>query len=254
MAYIDIETARADFRVIAGGHWKSMNPRQLPSQPTALIMEGIFPKDKAFYSDIEGKAPLSNANFHKEFNKIVERGQKAGILIAMADPIADMEKVIAKVQRDIETMIDVTWSHPFLTARAMVATFLFWDLIPSRINKQSWSYRAASEYAKNLTDEGFSIAGLRNLIMSQRALAVADHQIKHGIERPCIVIGCGCYHIGIVEDLTLTPNEIQDKIRSDPYYGLYFSPKEIGRIVFAQYDLGRLRWNKGVIKNTQAIR
>lgn len=244
MAYRDLETEHADFRVVFGSHtfYRNINTSQLPDETTALLIEGFHPNTENFYLAIEQREP-------RAFSELIKLCQQSGILIAASDPMYyDYSTVINLKREEFAKNIQIARQKgPMLMLRAMVSTVL-WDFSTHHVNEDGTLLRWFNEYTDGYDIES-TVLGLRNLTTAQRAWKVSEYQRRHGTAHPVVAIACGGRHIGVKESLMLTPRERANAINSHPNLRQIFRLEYIKKIPTSKYDDTTGRWKQGSIRD-----
>lgn len=246
MAYIDRELEKVDFRVILGRHASVMNPKQLPAQATAVVIEGLYFRPKHFYSAIEDIND-SGGIVSRQYPKIVERAKKTGIPIVAGEPLVEKPANLAIIETEIDravtsfTRMHTFWGLLLFNVAGRVIAFN-----TNKFNQDSWASRHLKGFKTHFGAHGLSL-DLRDLIMAQRAWRFAEHQRSKGIERPLVTISCGALHFGVADKLLMVEAERLEAIKSHPTTCSYFTPTVLRRILYSQYNLASEAWKRGIV-------
>lgn len=256
MAFIEVRTQDADFRWILGGHWKRTNPSQLPPNFTGLLVEIIYEQPAHFYKDIQdiqGKYKPYNCLVEKQFRSLIDVAKEARVPIASLDPITNVNAFRKRELTDQGTITEIIKKYPLSLLHAMIASAVI-DFSPKEVKKGTWLYDSMVRHSDNMTSLGYSVISYRDLVMSQRAWVLAQHQLSQGVQRPFIVAASGTLHICGARNLELTAEERWQKIRCDPSYNEFVRDKQLGRIQIAQYSKERKTWSKKIIEDQAQLR
>lgn len=238
MAYIDLETERADYRLLLGQHDRSTDATLLPKNCTGIVLEGLFVKPEHFYLSVTDteKVPIQDRH-------IIQFAKKKGIPLIAAEHIRRENFYL---------------SSPFKDPLLLITMFPLWaewsNLTRSSkgIDTKGFRFRVVdrvmflAEKLSDYTKTTFNCYGtLRNLVFAQSADTFANLQLESGVPRPSLAILAGAQHIGVRRALRMNLDERVEKISQNPYSHLFYGRDRLHEGYYLQYNCKTEDWERG---------
>lgn len=233
MAYINLETNNADFRLILGYHEGITPVKQLPKDYTGILLEHVYTKQDN----------LEEVTEYKQYRALIGRAREDRTPVVLAESVMSKKGMLLAMLAYYTSDYKGLWYKP-LEPLAFSA---------QEVNTDNKAVKYGDFLAflrglplGHLTD-GF-ITGYRNLLMAQKAESFAQFQISKGIKRPSVAIVVGAAHTGVVKALNLKPEERVSELVNDFRTGLYYNRADFHKGFLLEWsDEG---WTKGEFEDS----
>lgn len=247
MAYLNVETESANFRVVFSSVGRKVKPEQIPYDASGILLEGTFYNPNDFFESVEeqGVVPFSR-DFRKRYEDVICVCREFEIPVAPAVPLAKRDEhkmALYKSDSHMQNLYNPT--YPEALGVWLAANILAFQR--SEIDKESWSYGIISQVNESILQRGKTYADFVNLIISRRALVFAEYLREQTQSVPLVVICCDLTQTGVVDFLNMDPDLARLRILTHEDYGRYFSGKSIYQLPVTQYERETGSWNESVI-------
>lgn len=246
MAYINVETDRADFRLILGSHLTTLSANQLPARCTAILLEGVCDKQNIMYESLEGDPKHKGNTLVTQFAEFRRESKVHGIPLVAADPLVEPTRLLQAMRNQR----NIGWLsyHPRFIFGSCAASLITAN--SGEITEQSFLFRSVNSSVELLQKHNKTptITG-RNLTIAQRAIAFAEYQRSHGVERPFVAIAAGSLHLGVVKTLRMDAKDRTAAVLRHPDLNYYFPRAYLAEILFVQYDNRRGKWKRNSFRD-----
>lgn len=223
MAYIDIKTETADFRIILVGHGNPIDPCQLQDHCTGVLLEANFTEDdeELPFLFVEN-SPKINWKTRLQNGGLIAEAKKRRVAIAtVQSPF-----VIGGTVKLKELIGQYTGPYK---AAAEIATSA------SKLENDHPLIQALLvEVENNLSVNPFSPNPYREVMMAQSACFLASLQVGQGLD-PFLSMVIGALHIRTNAALRMTEEERLGILKAK-FDGKIFSKKKLGNIYYIEYD------------------
>jgi hypothetical protein len=252
MAYIDVETQEADYRVILGYHLFSSSPKQIPEGTRAVVVETSF--SSGAYQMMEGRFP--------QYSKIARHCREREIPIFAGEPDLDKQygvplswgNRILYSGRDINLLMKISLLGSFMRIVNPVQ-FLPWVFsLEARASLGSFRMEEGDRFYESLVNGArrqnrvmFGTVDFRDNMQAHRAQVVEqvtrDSRSGKRDKRPVVVVS-GSYHVGVAPKLREHPTQVFLRL-ANPATSYIYNPKSVGRIRYISYDPYENSWQRG---------
>lgn len=210
MAYIDVETELADYRVIIGPHNQTIPAKLLPEACKALMIE--FAVDETANS----VSTLANFHAHTQYVNLARECGVRGILVASAEPFYTHDGLLwlEYIHRKLSKEQKVT---PIDFLRSIILNAI--DLKHRSIKYKGIVYRMFErrrDYELEPLNkvEAVAFSGIRDTLIAERAFRLAYFSSlpedtlyrltnQSAEQRHVIAISLGTHHLGVVDRLKM---------------------------------------------------
>ncbi len=229
MAYIDIETENADFRLALVNHDFVITDNDLPENCSGLLVEMLYESPQVALDSLNGSLIPSSFEGIDKYGAIREYAKQREIPLVTLEPAADILLVQCEREDRRERRQRLTgkeWED-FTVLEIINIGFSGMELVQPFIG-------IVEQFDPLVNGTDFMVS-TRNLVAAERAASFAKFQENQMKKRPYLAVVMGLGHLGIRNMFKMDPDERMTRIAEDPNVYDFFYPETFDQLFVTEF-------------------